>query len=101
MTIEEARATSAGDAAAFAPGGDELIHGAAAAVVDGQLMPRRDQMLRHGLAHDAEPDKTNVFRHKRLFSFAPGNPENLEHPENPENLEPQPRGAIILMRGCI
>ena len=53
MTMVDARATSAGVAAAVAPGGDELVDGGAAAVVNDEPVPRGDEVLRHRLAHDA------------------------------------------------
>ena len=100
MTMEDARATSAGEVAAVGAGRDELVHRATAAVVDGQLVPGLDQVLRHGLSHDAKSDESNVFRHgsdQIRSGLRSGLSQTLTRPADRIRVP----GAIILMRGCI
>ena len=48
------------------PAGRQLVHGSPAAVMDPHLVARLQQILCHGLAHDAQTDKSNFHNN---FSF--------------------------------
>ena len=64
------RATSAGDAARVRAGGDQRRRPARAAAVHDERIAGLEKIVGHGLAHEAETDEANRWRHLGKYSEA-------------------------------
>ena len=68
MTTSDARATSAGDVGAPGTGLHELVDRSGAPRMHRQREPGRQEVPRHGRAHDAEPDEPDPLSHAGVYA---------------------------------
>ena len=83
-----AAATAAGSSARGAPASTSSSTGPGAARVHREREPGREQVARHGLAHDAQPDEPDALAHAQRLHRRVG---DLERPV--DDLEPFARAA--------